>query len=230
MKNKEEYTEWIDDYLDNRLTGEELQEFEINLSDDPIFQKEVQAQKAMRKALEKYGDRELKAMFKNFHKELGAGESKDSSKEAHEGQKKPFREIWWGKTGLAIAASLSILVIAGIWLMVQNRTFDGPAREFTAYRSFDLSVEFDTTGTFGYAGKNPPTESFVVELIQDNRYPFHYRFRDTLQVFSAVPMENPEINLQFEAKSGVYTLQISGKFYPLIRGLNRIVPLEETVP
>lgn len=231
MKNKDEYTEWIDDYLEASLKGEELERFERLMAEDPSFRTEVEAQKGVRKAIENLGDIELKAKFKKFHSDMGTNESLNNPKESPDSiEKVTGRGTRWNKAILGIAASITIMLIAGIWLMVQNRNMEGPSGEYTVYKSVNLNVVSDTSGMMGYAGENIPAESVAVELIADDRHHFHYRFSDTLQIFTAMPIENLEIRLQFDSKNAVYSLSLADKQYQLIRGLNRIVPLEETEP
>ncbi len=116
--------------------------------------------------------------------------------------------------------------MAGIFLYIQNRTIQDTTKEYTSYNSFTIKIITDFSGTMGYAGENLTIESIPVELIEEEHFPFHYRFRDTLQIFSSEPLVNPDIELVFITKDSSYFLVLSEKKYQVIRGLNRILPLE----
>jgi hypothetical protein len=230
MRNKENKTEWIDSYLDAELEGTDLEEFEHLLKSDKYFRLEVEAQKAVRGSLQQWGDKELKNKFQQFHAQFSAEKNKiDPNKGmGNSDEKKSRKKSRWIslKDFLKIAASLSILLVAAIFLINRNQSSPQESEVFTAYHTFKTAVETSQTESMGYAGEKYLTDLVTVQLIQDDRYPFHYRFRDTLQIFSTTPIREGEFRVEYNGQEASYFLHISGKRYEAVRGFNRIIELD----
>ena len=100
MDNQQHIHEWIDQYLNGELVGQELDKFKIRLKDDPDFLRQVQVQKAIIQEIEAQRSAELKAML--------AARTKRSS-----GLIIPF-----GRKPMAIAAIILSVLALGLLLKI----------------------------------------------------------------------------------------------------------------
>ena len=100
MDNRQHIHEWIDQYLNGELVGQELDKFKIRLKDDPDFLRQVQVQKAIIQEIEAQRGVELKAML--------AARTKRSS-----GLIIPF-----GRRPMAIAAIILSVLALGLLLKI----------------------------------------------------------------------------------------------------------------
>ncbi len=66
----------------------------------------------------------------------------------------------------------------------------------TALQTFQIPVIEKGAENMGYAGESTILDSIMVRIIPDNQYSFHYRFKDTLQIFSSTISPNDRILLE----------------------------------
>lgn len=114
--NLQEKYEWIENYLEGNLEGEELMQFEAKLAQDPAFAEEVEQHRLFIDTIEQFAQRkQLKAQMNIFHKDL----------EKHKAwvfYKHPIIQNFWKKhfSTMAVAASVAILTALGILWNVRN--------------------------------------------------------------------------------------------------------------
>ncbi len=129
---------------------------------------------------------------------------------------------------MAIAASLILLFVAAslLWLNLDGKS-GTVAQETATGIIFRLPVLDRGADGMGYAGAEVAPDSVVVQVIAEGAYSNHYRFADTLQLFSkGIAQRTDGWRLQYDSNSNTYTLTIDGKKYQLERGFNRINLLE----
>ena len=227
MESEENKTEWIDQYLDDALKEQERTEFERRLQSDPAFRLEVEAQKAVRRSLQDWGNAELKAKFKQFHARMQQQEDSSTPFDTEDHMQGKTRQLW-GRPGVwAIAASFSLLLLAGIVWINRDTFFNPQKQEITAFQTFQIPVVAKGSDNMGYAGENTILDSIMVQIIQDHQYAFHYRFKDTLQIFSSAISPDDKLMLEHHEQTDTYTLVVDEKRYLVERGFNRIQELKE---
>lgn len=101
MSEKYNYSEKINAYLEGKLSGREMQEFEQQLRKDPIMENEFQLQKDIVNSLKEFRKAELKARLDNIN--IGAG-------------------VGSGFSGmnLAITVALTSLIAVGVFFYVNQ--------------------------------------------------------------------------------------------------------------
>ncbi len=231
MTNENNKTEWIDQYLNHTLAPQERIDFERRMQQDPAFRQEVEAQRAVRKSLQNWGNAQLKDKFKQFHanmKQEVVHAAPPTTKAADQNELKGKTRQLWSKPGVwFMAASISLMLVAGIVWINRDTFFGSPKTEITAVQTFQIPVAAVGSDNLGYAGENTISDSVTAQIITDTQYPFHYRFKDTLQIYSATLSRADEIMLTHQAKTDAYTLVINDKSYAVERGFNRIQELKE---
>lgn len=230
MLSEEDKTEWIDRYLDHLLSESESRQFEERLLNDSQLKPEVEAQKAVRRTLQVQGETELKAKFKKFHSKM---QDEEKVLLPDLGERKLIEENspktkWWLKVNaLSIAASL-LLVLAGssiIWVN-RNSIFNVERGETASNKIFQIPL-LEKDG-FGYAGTSKSADSIVVEIISNKQYANHYRFEDTLYIFSLSLKDNiHQWSMQYNDSMNTYILIINNRRYPLERGFDSIHELKQ---
>ena len=79
----------------------------------------------------------------------------------------------------------------------------------------------------GYAGAATPVDTVTVQLLSHSQYPDHYRFKDTLQIFSpTVAASVAQWTLEYDNQLNRYVLAVGAKRYLLKRGFTRIARLK----
>ncbi len=222
-------TEWIDQYLDDALQEQERVEFERLLEQDPALRIEVEAQKAVRRSLQDWGNKALKSKFKQFHTHMELPEDRSAPTIAAKDtlDQGKVRSLW-SRTGVwTLAASISLLLLAGILWIKRDVLFNDLGTEIVALQTFQIPIAAKGAENMGYAGEETISDSVVVQIMSDPQYPFHYRFKDTLQIFSSTVFRNNEIMLEHQEQTDTYMLVIDEKRYLVERGFNRIRALKE---
>ncbi len=108
--------EWIEKYLAGKLEGNDLNDFETKMQNEPAFAQEVEEHKFLLEILAQMAQREqLKAQMNLFHKDL------DKYK-AWVFYKHPIIQNFWKKhfATIAVAASVAILTAIGVLWNVKN--------------------------------------------------------------------------------------------------------------
>lgn len=229
MEFEENKTEWIDAYLDDTLETQERLDFENLLEQDTVLRQEVDAQKAVRKSLQDWGNIELKDKFKQFHARMKQQEDPNilaTDEELNEGKGKT-RPLWSRLGAWSIAASIALLVMAGVLWLNHGTSFNNPTSETLASHTLQIPVTLKGSDNLGYAVGGAISDSVMVQIMPDAAYPLHYRFRDTLQIFSPTISSDDTIMLEHQVLTDTYILVINEKRYPVERGFNRIQELKE---
>ncbi len=230
MSSQEDITERIDRYLDGQLVGSEQAEFEQQLQQNAELRLEVEAQKSVRKMLQARGEDELRAKFKQFHARLQAEDKAvllKADDEVSSATTTNVRSMWRKTNVLAIAASFTILLVAGSILWFNHNPLLNSSRT-EAISGKIFQVPLMQADGMGYAGTGTEMDSVVVQLLSDKRYANHYRFKDTLQIFSQ-SLDISRIDqwrIEYNDSLNTYTISISGRRYPLDRGFNDINELK----
>lgn len=108
MNRSEELSELIDKYLLGKITEKELNMLHKELSSNPELAADVALEQDILAGIQQYGNRELKQRLKVMHQNVIA-------------QKPPQAKIRRiGFSPIAIAASVLILIAAGVWWMNQS--------------------------------------------------------------------------------------------------------------
>ncbi len=227
--NESEKTEWIDLFLDNALKDQEKAEFERRLEQDPAFRLEVESQKAVRRSLEAWGNHALKEKFKQFHERMPKEDEKKPSplSETDTAPNTKVRTIWSRPAMWVMAASISLLVLAGIFWINREAGISPQDTTPTALQTFQIPVTASGGENMGYAGDASLSDSVVVQLFSDPQYSFHYRFKDTLQIFASAELQRHAWVLAYDEPTDTYVLEIDEERYPVERGGNRIRALQQ---
>ncbi len=239
--NEENSTEMIDAYLDGRLDAAQTAEFEIELKSNQELRMEMQAQKAVRKNMVLQGRMQLKMKLKALHQEMLDENTTTEEKQGREvfiksvendevTLKRPAIFSYRSRTMYAIAAAVLVLMVSTLtFLNYRENRQNEIAMQGKVYK-----VEMKDLGqiVMNIAGREVPvSDSLVLFIKGDEKYNFHYRFTDTLTIFSKYLDPNVEkIYLEHSAlpeQSETYTLVIDGKRYPLERGFIDINPLKQ---
>ncbi|MEM9820529.1 MAG: hypothetical protein AAF985_05635 [Bacteroidota bacterium] len=101
--------EQIDQYLMGQLQGESLRLFEQQLEGDPDLANEVKERRKSLDVLEDIGDLQLKERIQNIHNRVLDQQPASTSTEKSIGRIRPLY------TWLALAASVLLLLAAGMW-------------------------------------------------------------------------------------------------------------------
>ena len=113
----------MDDYIMGRLTGKQLSDFENELRSNTEFAAEFELHKNVVGGIQASGNRELKKELKEIHRQV----VKPSAK---------IRPVWYR---YAAAASI-LLIIAGVWVVNQNKNRADLFAEYYAPYRISLTV------------------------------------------------------------------------------------------
>jgi len=206
MINEENKEEIIERYLENKLTGEELKEFEEKMATDAAFRREVALQKKIVRNVHTVGREQLRAQLKDIHKEMMADQdTKEETKVV---------PLWQRKTvQYAIAAAIALLMVAGVVFVLLQDTTHGIQKDVLAVETIGTRGEPQNRGMIA-VNIYPPEDTLTQ----------HYQFTDTLKLYGAFEME--KIRIVYNLSNDQYMLQANGKTYGL-RKTAAIVRLEE---
>lgn len=135
--------DWVDRYLQQRMSPEELRQFELLLKEDKALFGYVEVQKRLIRGIERYRDRSnFVEMLQEFKREesIGAVPVKFLNKETAEKSKVKIVPVGLGQK-VALAASIAIIITVMIFLF---RTKIGSDELFASYFDFypDVLTEY----------------------------------------------------------------------------------------
>jgi tetratricopeptide (TPR) repeat protein len=104
QKISQEEFELIEHYLNGSMSNEEQSDFEKSLTEDEVLKQKTEELRILFQAVE---EQTLREKLKKFHKEIPSEKSKTKSLN-------PFRRY-------AIAASIALLAVLGIWLILNQK-------------------------------------------------------------------------------------------------------------
>lgn len=119
MMEEQNDEELIDKYLLGRLNGNALEEFRKKLADDPALRAELESQQVLFTGIRQTGRAQWKEQLELLHADMQRTEA-------------PPRRLHAVKRGFWLAAAVCLLVLSGIWLVV-NRAGNGDDRLFQEY-------------------------------------------------------------------------------------------------
>lgn len=123
---------WIERYLTDDMTAEELAHFEKLLANDASLKSKVERQRAFTGVLTEYGKRKsLLAQLDKFHAELPLAELA-SQYLPHDTK---IYQLWKKhRVGLAVAASVMILAISGSMIFMNLQKMEGQSTQVRALK------------------------------------------------------------------------------------------------
>lgn len=236
MEN-EDQTERIDRYLDDALTPEEKITFENEMTADPDFRLEVEAQEAVRELISSQAEKEgLRSLFATFHSEMetasAIGEKKQGNADLLKKKKGIQRKLQWGNWSYtAIAASVAILII-GVWTVWNNLNQNGNnlpnGQEIRVdERNEVFRVPLLSWKTVDFKPVVQDKQMIDATIIRSKEYRSHYRFTDILEIYSDKLTEKQQkISIAYDVDTKQYRLHIGNTSYT-IRKTEEITPLTQ---
>ena len=141
--------ELIEKYLEGSLSGEQLLEVENRINSDAAFSKEVEWQ---RKAMERLGDPSMRL----FQQQLQAYRQEGKLEKQGGRSENKVIPINRGRRWMAIAASVVVLAVAGIWIFQQGQLdIDKLYADSYAYYPDKISAGYNEEI------KNPPRRGLI---------------------------------------------------------------------
>lgn len=227
MMNEENYPEWIEQYLSEKLTGEPLRAFEAKLLADARFKREVENQRNIVRNVKLVGQEDLRRQLKQFHQETVTQEPRvDEASETRTLSGNRQRKLF---PYYAIAASIALVIFAGWLYTTQFRRQPAatvavsPTPPQLAYIPYQIQNQDQD---LGFGGK-PVVDTTIAILIypdQSSGQP-QYWFDDTLRLYGT--LDTRKLSLRYNQSAERYALQLDSLTFPLKRYADRATLLPD---
>jgi hypothetical protein len=118
------------------------------------------------------------------------------------------------------------IVAAGIVWSNRDWIFGAGQSAVLTGNTFRIPVIEAGKNALGYGGAST-FDSVMVQVLSDKQYANHYRFKDTLQIFSpAIAGDRTRWKLEYNPELNTYILVAGERRYRLERGFNQITELK----
>lgn len=191
---KEITQEIIDQYLNQQLSGDQLDAFEAKLNNDPDFKKEIEMQAFIHRGANKLGQDEMHAKLKKIRAEVLHTPAKKTeepkAKVVPLGQKKKIRSLLrWG-----MAAAIALAIGASIYIIANHQTMSTDDLYANYYQPYteEITVRGDNTNA---------SVQEVTQLYKDKKY------REALPAFLRLLAAEPD-NAELQLVVGICQLEL----------------------
>ena len=213
--NKDEINIKIDDFLKGKLSDAEVEAFHQEMEEDAELAAQVERYRLEHEVMNELVGMDLLQKMKQWDIELEKSPENSSKSEK-------IRPIWRRPRILRLAAAVAIILVALIWFFINGV----PKEETIATNSgstFKVPLLERGEGGLGLSGNQKMIDSISITLVSDTRYPFHYRFKDQLEVYTDQDQEDLEpIKMEYDPSADLYILELNGESFQLERGFNKI--------
>lgn len=208
MINEEDREEWIEQYLERKLTGEALEEFEGKKASDAAFCREIALQQKIVRNIQHIGRERLRMQLKVIHQHMVGYPTENDGKAAI----LPKNDTNY----YTIAAILILLIASKFGFVLVYRI---PDKSMLAILPVEIIGSTETTRS--------STEMINVAIFPPaDALDFHYHFTDTLNLYG--PFDAKEIRLYYNMHTHEYLLEHQKKWY-VLRKNQSVIRLEEKV-
>ncbi len=189
----QEFTqEIIDQYLNKKLRGEQLEAFESRLNSDADFKKEIELQAYIHRGANKLGEDEMRSKLKKIRREVLKSDEKRSTetKVVPLARKKKIRSILRWSTAAAIALAVGAL----IYMLTTYQNMSNVDLYASYYQPYAEEITVRDAGAVTQISQ-------AIQLYKDKKY------QEALPVFKQLLIAEPD-NAELQLVIGICQLEL----------------------